>query len=108
MDLVNRFEVHVVNLDPTIGHEIQKSRPCVVVSPDEMNHHLLTVIVAPLTSTVRAYPSRVPCRFQGKSGQVALDQVRTVDRTRLVRKLGSLDAKTAQRVLEKLREIFTN
>jgi mRNA interferase MazF len=96
---VNRFEVYLVNLDPTVGSEIQKTRPCLVVSPDEMNHAIRTVIVAPMTTAGQPYPTRVPCRFKGKDGQVVLDQIRTVDRSRLVRKLGRIDARTAVAVL---------
>ena len=83
--VTNRFDVYLVNLDPVVGAEIQKTRPCAIISPDEMNHHLRTVIVAPMTTKGRPYPSRVPCRFEGKDGQVVLDQVRTVDKARLVR-----------------------
>jgi mRNA interferase MazF len=104
--VVNRFEVFLVNLDPTIGSEIKKTRPCLVVSPDEINHNLRTVIVAPLTTKGPAYPSRVPCRFKGKDGQVVLDQIRTVDRVRLVKKMGKLDGKTSAAVLEVLQEMF--
>ena len=103
---VNRFEVYFVNLDPTVGQEIKKTRPCLVVSPDEMNHHISTVIVAPMTTKGRPYPSRVSCRFRGKEGQVVLDQLRTVDRSRLVRKLGRLERKTCTKVLEILSEMF--
>jgi mRNA interferase MazF len=101
-----RFDVYLVNLDPTVGHEIQKTRPCVVISPDEMNRHIATVIVAPMTTRGRSYPSRVPCRFQGTDGQVVLDQIRTVDGTRLVRRLGRLDARTQAAVLARLAEMF--
>jgi mRNA interferase MazF len=104
---VSRFEVYLVNLDPTVGTEIRKTRPCLVVSPNEMNRAMRTVIVAPLTTKGRAYPTRVACRFQGKDGQVALDQIRTVDRVRLVKKLGRLDRKPAVEVLQKLQEMFT-
>jgi mRNA interferase MazF len=104
--VINRLEVHLVNLDPTVGREIQKTRPCVVVSPDEINHNLRTVIVAPLTTKGRVYPSRVRCRFQGKKGHVVLDQLRAVDQSRLVKRLGRLDAKTAAEVLDVLREMF--
>jgi len=107
MDLVKRFDVHLVNLDPTVGHKIQKSRPCVVISPDEMNRHLQTVIIAPLTTTTRPYPTRVACRFQRKPGQVALDQIRTVDRQRLMRRLGKLDSTTAAAISAVLLEMFT-
>ncbi len=103
---LNRFEVYLVNLDPTIGSEIQKTRPCLIVSPDEMNHNIRTIIVAPMTTKGQAYPSRVACRFKGKDGQVVLDQLRTVDRARLTRKLGRLDSKTSDLVLEVLQEMF--
>ena len=103
---VNRAEVHLVSLDPTIGSEIKKARPCVVVSPDEMNHHVRTVIVAPVTTGGRPYPTRVPCRFQGVRGYVVLDQLRTVDATRLAKKLGHLPARTMDAVLATLREMF--
>lgn len=103
---LTRFEVYLVNLDPTVGAEIQKTRPCLIVSPDEMNHHIRTVIVVPLTTKGQDYPTRVACRFKGKDGQVVLDQIRTVDRARLIRKLGRLDSKTAAGVLEVLQEMF--
>ncbi len=104
--VINRFEVFLVNLDPTIGHEIKKVRPCVVISPDEMNHNIKTAIIAPLTTKGQNYPSRVSCRFKGKVGQIVLDQIRTVDQTRLVKKMGRIDTKTAMLILEVLQEIF--
>src|SRR5258707_10220184 len=91
---VNRFDVYLINLDPTVGSEIRKTRPCLVVSPDEMNHHIRTVIVAPMTTKGRSYPTRVRCRFGGKTGQVVLDQMRAVDTARLVRRLGRIDQRT--------------
>ena len=103
---INRFEVYLINLDPTVGSEIKKTRPCLVVSPDEMNHNIRTVIVAPLTTKGQSYPTRVPCRFKGKDGQVVLDQVRAVDRSRLIKKLGQIDGKTAAAVLDVLQEMF--
>ena len=103
---VNRFDVYLVSLDPTVGSEIQKTRPCLVVSPDEMNRHIATVIVAPMTTQGRPYPSRVPCRFQGKDGWVVLDQLRTVDKTRLVRRLGRLSTSARRAVLATLAEMF--
>jgi mRNA interferase MazF len=103
---INRFEVYLINLDPTVGSEIKKTRPCLVVSPDEINHNVRTVIVAPLTTGGQPYPTRVPCRFKGKQGQVVLDQIRTVDRSRLVKKLGKIDGKTAATVLDVLQEMF--
>lgn len=104
--VVARFEVHLVRLDPTEGHEIQKTRPCLVISPDEMNHHLGTVIVAPMSTKGRPYPTRVPVRFKRRSGQIVLDQIRTVDKTRLVKRLGRLDDRTAEKVLALLAEMF--
>lgn len=102
-----RDEVWLVALDPTQGSEIQKMRPCLVISPDEMNQHLRTVVIAPMTTVLRPYPTRVVVRFQGKRGQVALDQLRAVDRQRLVKMLGAVSAKTAQDVSATLLEMFT-
>ena len=102
---VNRFDVYLVNLDPTIGREIRKTRPCLVVSPDEMNRYIHTVIVAPMTTKGRSYPTRIPCRFKGKEGQVVLDQLRTVDTKRLVKKLGRLSRRTNEAVLAILDEM---
>lgn len=103
---VKRFDVWLVNLDPTIGSEIKKTRPCLIVSPDEMNRHIRTVIVAPMTTKGRPYPTRVPCRFQGKNGQIVLDQLRTVDKARLVKRLGQIGGKTQQATLAILAEMF--
>jgi mRNA interferase MazF len=104
--VAKRFEVYLVNLDPTIGSEIKKMRPCLVISPDEMNAHIATVIVAPMTTQGRAYPTRVPCKFQGKDGQVVLDQIRTIDKTRLAKKLGTINTSTQKVVLAVLAEMF--
>jgi mRNA interferase MazF len=104
--VIARFEVYLVSLDPTVGGEIKKTRPCLVVSPDEMNRHIRTVIVAPMTTKGRQYPTRIACRFKGKAGHVVLDQIRTVDRERFVRKLGRLDADTGARVLAVIGEMF--
>ena len=104
--VVKRFEVYLVNLDPTIGREIKKTRPCLIVSPNEMNRHIATVIVGPMTTKGKAYPTRVECKFEGKTGQVVLDQLRTVDKRRLVKKLGRINKKTRQEVLAKLAEMF--
>jgi mRNA interferase MazF len=101
-----RDDVWLVSLDPTRGTEIQKTRPSLVVSPNEMNQHLRTVVVAPMTTVSRPYPTRIAVRFQGKRGHVALDQLRAVDRQRLVRKLGEVAAKTAQEVSTTLLEMF--
>jgi mRNA interferase MazF len=101
-----RDEVWLVSLDPTRGYEIQKTRPCLIVSPDEINQHLRTIIVAPMTTTARPYPTRVTLTFQGKRGQVAVDQLRAVDGQRLVRKLGKVSPKTAKAVSRVLVEMF--
>ena len=104
--VVSRGEVHLVALDPTRGSEIRKTRPCLIVSPDELNHHLRTVIVAPMTTGGHAYPWRIPCQFQNRAGVVAIDQVRTVDRERLVRRLGRLAPGTLTTVLATFQEMF--
>jgi mRNA interferase MazF len=104
--VVKRFDVFLVNLDPTIGSEIQKTRPCVVISPDEMNRHIATAIIAPMTTKGKAYPTRVICQFQGKEGQIVLDQIRTVDKTRLLKKLGQISQNEQKSVLEILNNLF--
>lgn len=104
--VVKRFEVYLVNLDPTVRSEIQQARPCLIVSPNEMNSRIATVIVAPMTTKRRAYPTRVACEFQGKAGQILLDQIWTVDKTRLVRRLGELDSAARSQVLAVLAEMF--
>ncbi len=105
--VVKRFDVFLVNLDPTIGSEIQKTRPCVVISPDEMNRYIATVIVAPMTTKGQPYPTRVASQFQGKDGQIVLDQIRTVDKTRLVKQLGQLSIDEQQAILNTLAEMFS-
>ena len=104
--VVSRFDVYLVRLDPTEGHEIQKTRSALVISPDEMNRHVGTVIVAPMTTRRRNYPSRVPVTFESKTGQIVLDQIRTVDKRRLVRRLGNIDEATSEKVLAVLGEMF--
>ena len=104
--VVKRFEVYLVNLDPTLGSEIQKTRPCLIISPDEMNDHIATVILAPMTTKGRDYPTRVNCQFEGKEGQVVMDQIRTVDKIRLVKRLGKINATTQKEVLVVLMEMF--
>lgn len=103
---MRRFDVYLVNLDPTQGKEIKKTRPATIISPDEMNDHIATVIIAPMTTKSRDYPSRVSCNFQGKRGQIVLDQIRTVDKSRLVKRLGKIDKSTAEEVLDILQELF--
>jgi mRNA interferase MazF len=106
MGMVKQFEVYLINLDPTTGSEIKKTRPCVVISPNEM-HRLNTVIIAPMTSTCKLYPTRIPVSFEKKDGYIVLDQIRTVDKSRLVKLLGTIDKKTAHEVLKILQEMFT-
>ncbi len=104
--VVSRFDVYLINLDPTIGSEIKKMRPCLIISPDEMNRWIATVIVAPMTTRGQPYPTRVACQFQGRDGQVVLDQIRTVDKSRLVRRLGTIDEPTQVAVLDTLAQMF--
>lgn len=104
--VASRFEVYLVRLNPTEGREIRKTRPCLIISPDEMNRYIETVIIAPMTTRGRQYPTRIPVRFQRKNGQIVLDQIRTVDKTRLVKRLGEIDEATAQKVLAVLNEMF--
>jgi mRNA interferase MazF len=104
--VAKRFDVYLVNLDPTVGGEIKKTRPCLVVSPDEMNQHIATVIVVPMTTQGQSYPTRVTCRFQGKTGQIVLDQIRTVDKARLIKRLGHISTSEQKSVLAVLAEMF--
>ena len=104
--VVERFDVILVRLDPAQGVEIQKTRPCLVISPDEMNRHIGTLLIAPMTTRVRHYPSRVPCAFQGQSGEIVLDQIRAVDKTRVIRRLGRLEETTQASVLAVLAQMF--
>jgi mRNA interferase MazF len=105
--VVHRFDVFLVDLDPTLGNKIQKTRPCLVISPDEMNDYIATVIVAPMTTKGRDYPTRVACTFEGKDGQIVLDQIRTVDKIRLVKRLGKINLSTQKEVLLVLSEMFS-
>ena len=105
--MVSRFEVYYVNLDPTIGSEIKKTRPCVIISPNEMNRNISTIIIAPLTSKLRSYPTRVPCKVEGKQGQIVLDQIRTIDKSRLIKKIDTLNKITQKKVLNVLVEMFS-
>jgi mRNA interferase MazF len=105
--VVTRFDVFLVALDPTVGSEIQKTRPCLIISPNEMNEHLATAIIAPMTTKGKLYPSRVPVHFQDKDGLIVLDQIRTVDKTRLVKKLGSIGSDDQKAVISLLIEMFS-
>jgi mRNA interferase MazF len=104
--VVNRFEVFLINLDPAVGSEAQKTRPCLVISPDEMNRHIRTVIVAPMTTAGKDYPTRVPCEFQRKKGQIVLDQIRTIDKSRLIKKIGTVDPQVQAEVISTLQSMF--
>ena len=104
--VVERFDVFLINLDPTVGSEIKKTRPCLIISPDEMNRHIRTVIVAPMTTAGKDYPTRVHCTFQDKKGQIVLDQLRTIDKSRLIRKLGAIDPQTQVEVIATLQQLF--
>lgn len=105
--VVKQFEVYLVALDPTLGSEIQKTRPCVIVSPNEMNAYIKTLIIASMTTKGRDYPTRISCTFQGKKGQIVLDQIRTVDKVRLVKKLGVIEKKTREKIINCLQEMFS-
>ena len=104
--VVNRFDVYLINLDPTMGSEIHKTRPCLIISPDEMNRHIRTVIVAPMTTAGKQYPTRVTCQFENKRGQIVLDQIRTIDKARLLKKLGTIDPEIQLEVISVLQRLF--
>ena len=104
---MKRFEVYLINLDPTVGKEIKKTRPCLIISPDEMNEYISTVILAPMTTRIRNYPSRITCNFKGTKGQIVLDQIRTVDKIRLIKKLGVIDDQSQNSVIQILQEMFS-
>lgn len=104
--VIHQYEVHLIDLDPTKGHEMQKTRPCLVISPNEMNRNIGTVIIAPMTTKSHEYPTRVKLEFDGKRGWIVLDQIRTVDKTRLVKKLGKIERKNIKNVKDTLREML--
>jgi mRNA interferase MazF len=103
---ITQYHIYLVNLDPAVGHEIKKTRPCLVISPDEMNRHLKTVIIAPLTTKSHDYPSRVSLRFEGRQAWIVLDQIRTVDRVRLIKELGKLDLRHIRKVKDVIQEML--
>lgn len=105
---IRQYEVYLINLDPTIGHEIQKTRPCVIISPDEMNRNIQTVIIAPMTTKSHDYPSRLKVRFQGKNGWVVLDQIRTVDKNRLVKRLGTMKDNEINEIKSLIKEMLVD
>jgi mRNA interferase MazF len=104
--VIKRFDVYLINLDPTVGSEIKKTRPCLIISPDEMNRNIRTVIVAPMTTAEKAYPTRVFCEFQGRKGQIVLDQIRTTDKSRLIKKVGTVDPQIQAEVISTLQSMF--
>lgn len=105
--VIRRFEVYLINLDPTIGKKIKKTRPCLIISPDDMNKYISTVIIAPMTTKGRNYPTRIACQFEGKDGQIVLDQIRTIDKVRIIRKLGKINTSMQKEVLTTLIELFS-
>ena len=106
--VINQYDVFLISLDPTIGHEIKKTRPCLVISPNEMNHTIRTVIIAPMTTKSRGYPTRIPVQFEGKTGWIVLDQIRTVDSLRLIKKLGSITKKEMIQVKAVIKEMLVD
>jgi mRNA interferase MazF len=103
---VNRFDVYLTNLDPTVGSEIKKTRPCLIISPDEMNRHISTVIIAPMTTAGKEYPTRIGCNFKKQKGHIVLDQIRTIDKTRLLKNIGTIDSATQLKVIAVLQRLF--
>lgn len=106
--MINQYDVFLVILDPTVGHEIKKTRPCVVISPDEMNKNISTIIIAPMTTKTHSYPTRIPIKFQKKKGWVVLDQIRTVDKQRLIKKVGRLNDNEIHQIKASLHEMFVD
>ena len=106
--VINQYNVYLINLDPTVGHEIKKKRPCLVISPNEMNHNIDTIIIAPMTTKSHAYPTRVPVKFGGKNGWIVLDQIRTVDKIRLINQLGKITKKETIEVKRVLKEMLVD
>jgi mRNA interferase MazF len=106
--VMRQYDVFIVDLDPTVGHELKKSRPCVLLSPDEMNLNIATVIIAPMTTKTHPYPTRVPLEFQGKSGWIVLDQISTVDKSRLIKNIGELKPGTIKKVKAVIEEMLVD
>ena len=106
--VINQYDVFLINLDPTIGHEIKKSRPCLIISPDEMNKYISTIIIAPMTTKTHDYPTRVKLKFGNKKGWIVLDQIRTVDKLRLIKKLGKVESSTINKVKEIIQEMLVD
>lgn len=106
--VVNQYDVFLIDLDPTKGHEIQKTRPCLVISPDEMNHSISTIIIAPMTTKSHPYPTRIEIHFKNKTGWIVLDQIRTIDKTRLVKKMGKIEKEQIRKVKDVLKEMLVD
>jgi len=106
--VINQYEVYLINLDPTVGHEIKKSRPCVVISPNEINHNIATIIIAPMTTKSHNYPTRLPLTFDNKKGYVVLDQIKTVDKKRLIKKLGKLATSKTKKIKNIIKEMLVD
>ena len=106
--VINQYDVYLINLDPTVGHEIKKSRPCLIISPNEINHNIDTIIIAPMTTKSREYPTRVKLKFENKEGWIVLDQIRTVDKIRLLKRLGHVENKIIKEVKKVLREMLVD
>jgi mRNA interferase MazF len=106
--VINQYEVYLVDLDPTKGHEIQKTRPCLVISPNEMNHAISTVIIAPMTTKSHPFPTRIELEFNKKTAWIVLDQIRTIDKTRLIKKMGKIEKKQIQQVKDILKEMLVD
>ena len=106
--VIKQYEVFLINLDPTIGHEVKKSRPCIIISPDEMNQHLRTVMIAPLTTKSHDFPTRISIKFQRKNGWIMLDQIRTVDKSWLIKRLGVVESKTARQIKAVIKEMLVD
>ena len=103
---MEQYSICLVNLEPTIGHEIKKTRPCVIISPDEMNQNISTIIIAPMTTKSHAYPTRIPLTFQGKKGWIVLDQIRTIDKRRIIKKLGKISTNKVTEVKNVINEML--
>ena len=105
---ISQYHIYLVNLDPTVGHEIQKTRPCLVISPDEMNQNIQTVIIAPMTTKSHKYPTRIPVTIQNKRGWIVLDQIRTIDNKRIIKKIGKINTETIKEVKSVIKEMLVD
>lgn len=106
--VINQYEIYLINLDPTVGHEIKKSRPCLVISPNEINYNIDTIIIAPMTTKSKSYPTRIKLKFEGKEGWIVLDQIRTVDKIRFIKKLGKIENKIVKEVKKTIKEMLVD